>query len=685
MTIRAKIALGYFAALTALLLVMATFRSTSRAMAESQRAIVHTLQVIDWLDDELGAALDEQDAVRGYALTGDERELAAIQAARSRSDTLLGELHALVADSDQAARLESLGNAIQRLLDDGEQLVAIRRTQGLDAAIAHLHGGRGRARMDEVRRIEEEMDDAESRLLAERTQRAQDTVSAGLRNSALASAAAIALVLAAFALTNRSIAKPIADMEAAARRIGAGDLGYRIHPSGNDELTSLARHLDDMAERRQEAVAKAEHVLASLKREKGRLSFLADVGTRLARSLDLESTLQNICEAAVPTLADACMVHLLEDDGAIRRAATFSDQARLARVLEEIRTRFPVRRNDQLSVVARALRTGAPQLLARVPPNWPEEYAQNAEHLELLRKLDMRSVLSVPIPSPQRTIGALTLLSTTPGHFSEEDVWLAQEMGTRASLAIQNARLYRDSVAATRARDHVLAVVSHDLKNPLNAVGLAAAALRRKAPATSYGESVGRNAAFVLRGTRRMEQLIQRLVDAAKLESGTLKLNFAPADPAALVREAVEEIEPVALDHGLAIDVSLPTAPLVVCDRERVLQVFSNLLGNAVRFTPRGGTLKVHAAEKGGFVEFEVADTGAGISPEALPHVFERYWQAPGVAGGGSGLGLFIAKEIVQAHGGVIRAESELGHGARLIFTLPTASRTDGEAASLSV
>ena len=411
---------------------------------------------------------------------------------------------------------------------------------------------------------------------------------------------------------------------------------------------------------------------ARLDREKIRLKLLADVGAVFAKSLQLEPTLQNIASALVPMLGDACMIHTLEADGAIRRAAAYSVDAHVEQVLQELTERFPVRHEDRESAVARTIRTGRPRVLPAIPPDVPEDYAENTEHVVLLRELDFKSMLSVPLRSPQGTLGALTFLSAQERRFSADELQLAEELATRASLSIQNAQLYRTAVVATRAREHVLAVVSHDLKNPLNAVGLAAEGLRRKA-AHPTSEGVEHQSSIILRGAHRMQRLIAGVLDAAKLESGQLVVEPSPVSARELVETAVEEIRPTAGDVGLSLEVALPTLPEVYCDRDRVLQVFSNLLGNAVKFTPRGGTVYLTARPSGAFVEFEVADNGPGIEHEALAHVFDRFWRAPRAPGAGTGLGLFIAKGIIEAHGGRIWGESEPGHGARFTFTLPIA------------
>ncbi|MFP2904104.1 sensor histidine kinase [Pyxidicoccus sp. 3LFB2] len=228
------------------------------------------------------------------------------------------------------------------------------------------------------------------------------------------------------------------------------------------------------------------------------------------------------------------------------------------------------------------------------------------------------------------------------------------------------------SRAAARAREDLLAVVSHDLKNPLGVVQLGAALLLRGAGSKPGGEGVAKQATRIHDATERMSRLISDLLDWGRLEAGGLPLDWGEHAVVSLVTEAVESIRPLAEAKGLHLHMALPAENVRArCDRVRVLQVLGNLLGNAVKFTSAGGTLTVGARVDGPEVAFLVRDTGAGIAPEALPHIFDRYWQARDAASRGTGLGLAIAKGLVEAHGGAIRAESTPGEGSTFTFTLP--------------
>ncbi len=227
---------------------------------------------------------------------------------------------------------------------------------------------------------------------------------------------------------------------------------------------------------------------------------------------------------------------------------------------------------------------------------------------------------------------------------------------------------------AIRRREEFLAIVSHDLKNPLNAIQMTTRSLLHQFAGSEVGR---RQIAIVDRSVRRMSSLIRDLLDLSAVEGGNLKLRHEEHDAASLMSEAVEMMRPLAAVKSQTLREVPPPEPVpVLCDRERVLQVFSNLVGNAIKFTPGGGSITVSAGSLDHLVRFSVADTGPGIPQEELPHVFERFWKAAGTAredSHGAGLGLSIARGIVEAHGGTMWAESQVGVGTLFHLTLPVA------------
>lgn len=223
--------------------------------------------------------------------------------------------------------------------------------------------------------------------------------------------------------------------------------------------------------------------------------------------------------------------------------------------------------------------------------------------------------------------------------------------------------------AAVGARDEMLGIVAHDLRTPLSAITMRAALLGEARDA----EGVRRHAGFIESVATRMEHLIATLLDVASMDAGKLSIARAHTPVEPVMRDTVSMFAP-AVRESIAIECSVREAGLAFDgDRERVLEVLSNLVGNAVKFTPKAGTIRLAADREGDFILFSISDTGPGIEPEHLPHVFDRFWKQDGPTSKGTGLGLFISKSIIEAHGGRIWAESRLGAGATFQFTLPSA------------
>jgi len=237
---------------------------------------------------------------------------------------------------------------------------------------------------------------------------------------------------------------------------------------------------------------------------------------------------------------------------------------------------------------------------------------------------------------------------------------------------VQFERLYADAREAAAAREEVLQIVSHDLRNPLNNIGMAAELILEQAAQT---EQRAHTVGIIQRSTERMNRMIQDLLDVAKLETGRLAIETAPVAVSRLLEDATESLAPLAQEKSLRFNTATQdgTPPAVVADRGRILQVFTNLVGNALKFTPAGGEITVTVKPEAGMVRFGVTDTGTGIPPEQLERIFGRFWQAKPSDRRGLGLGLTIAKSIVEAHGGRIGVYSTVGKGTEFWFTLPVA------------
>jgi signal transduction histidine kinase len=246
-------------------------------------------------------------------------------------------------------------------------------------------------------------------------------------------------------------------------------------------------------------------------------------------------------------------------------------------------------------------------------------------------------------------------------------VLIASDVTHERAREGEGRRLYEEAQQAVADREHALAVVSHDLRNPLSTIAMSAATIRDHADDPTV---VRKAAASVERAVQRMNRLISDLVDFSSLDSGRLSLRLLPTDAMVALEDAVEAVRTEAEARGLSLDVEMsPT--LVRADRDRLVQALGNLLSNAVKVTPPGGRVVARMARRGTEVCFSVVDTGPGIAPEALPHLFEPYWRASDSGYRGTGLGLAITRGIVEAHGGRIWVESELGAGAAFHFAVP--------------
>jgi len=254
-----------------------------------------------------------------------------------------------------------------------------------------------------------------------------------------------------------------------------------------------------------------------------------------------------------------------------------------------------------------------------------------------------------------------------PGLYASAELVLFFGVSAAICALVQSLHLARARAdAARRSREQVLAVVVHDLRNPLTAVRVAVQTLQKS---SSDPDLVRRRLNVIDRASLRMEHLIRDLVDAAHIERGELAVTIRPENVQSIVQEAIDFQAPLAREGGVTLEAELSGPDgLIDCDRDRLLQVLGNLLGNALRFTAEGGRITLRTDHQDSRVRFVVDDTGSGIKPEDLPHVFEQYWHSDAK---GTGLGLYIARNIVNAHGGEIGVRSELGRGASFFFTVP--------------
>jgi PAS domain S-box-containing protein len=404
-----------------------------------------------------------------------------------------------------------------------------------------------------------------------------------------------------------------------------------------------------------------------------RASFLAEATTLLSSSLDYEKTLEAVALSAVPQVADWCGVDIVGEGGEVRRlAVAHVDPAKVewARSLSE---RYPYEPDAPHGVPA-VLRTGRAELYEDIPDELLVAAAKDEEHLRILRELGFSAVMIVPLAAHGQTFGAITFVTAESGRrYGAEDLAFAEDLARRASLAVENARLYTQAQEANRIKDEFLATLSHELRTPLTAILGWASMLRTG----RFDEAATRRAIETIeRNARAQKQIVEDVLDVSRIITGKLRLDLRPVELRLLLQDAVETIRPAVEAKGVSLSTRLaPEVGVVSGDPDRLQQVMWNLLSNAVKFNTPGGRVDVELRREGSQAVIRVSDTGQGIRADFLPHVFDRFRQQDmGTTRhhGGLGLGLAIVRHLVELHGGEVSAESAgQGLGSSFILRLP--------------
>lgn len=403
------------------------------------------------------------------------------------------------------------------------------------------------------------------------------------------------------------------------------------------------------------------------------LAFLAEASKILSSSLDTQQTLRAVAQIAVPRIADWCTIDVLTAPRTVELLAVAHVDPEKVQWAEELRRRDPVDL-DRPGGLARVLQTGEPEFYPEVTDEMLVATARDARTLALARSLGFTSAMIVPLVVQDATIGAITFVATDSGrHYTPADLTMAQELASRAALAIENSRLYGASQRAVTLRDDFMAAASHELRTPVTSLKVYTEVMLRQAMKRGDEPAV-RSLEAMNTQIDRLNSLVIDLLDVARIESGTLELRQERFDLRLLVDEIVEVMQATLTTHQLKVGGS--AALPVVGDRERLGQVLANLLSNAVKYSPQAGIVLVRLNGAPEHVILEVEDFGIGIAHEHLPHIFDRFYRVstpdektfPGL-----GMGLYIVQEIVHRHGGDLQVESVAGRGSCFRVTLPAA------------
>jgi signal transduction histidine kinase len=437
----------------------------------------------------------------------------------------------------------------------------------------------------------------------------------------------------------------------------------------------------------------AEQMLLSALRERGlaedaeaarrRAAFLAEAGRLLGESVDQSSTLIALTRLALPLLGAWCIVDILEDGNSIRRLGIYHPDPAKQELARKLQTSWTPEPDDPFGAPA-MIRDPRPTLVADDIEATLAAAAHSPENLDILGRLGIGSLLTVPLVARRKLLGAITFVGSQRGvPWSPEDVHLAKDVATRGALALDNAQVYdlalvhkRSAETANKAKTVFLGAMSHELRTPLNAIGgyidILDMGLRGPVTETQHADFKR-----VKTNQQHLALLITEILNFVQVGSGRLTYSITDVAACEAIQYAIELIEPLFGQKSISFDGITGDASIVArADRARVTQILVNLFSNAIKFTPPGGHIVASCAAAGGTVTMRITDTGIGIAPQKHEAIFEPFLQLKGSYVGresGVGLGLAISRDLARAMGGDLTVESAEGKGAQFILSLPRA------------
>jgi PAS domain S-box-containing protein len=405
------------------------------------------------------------------------------------------------------------------------------------------------------------------------------------------------------------------------------------------------------------------------KRIENTARFLADASRSLAALVDYASTLQKVAYLAVPFFAEWCTVHVADGSGAIRQLAAAHIDPEKTVVIQELGRRYPLDAGNPAGP-AHVLASGRAELTSEVSDGLIESVALTEEHRAALRRLYLQSYIGVPLAVRGKTFGVISFYSADPRRkYDSLDLAVAEDLAHRAAIAVENALLYSELRDADRRKDQFLAMLAHELRNPL-------APIRSGLDLFLVGGFDAEVARMMQQQVEHLVRLVDDLLDVSRIVRGRVDLRREVVEAQTIVQRAVDSLRPSIESAAQELTVSLPTAAIRLhVDVVRIVQVVTNLLSNANKYTPRGGHIRLAVEHEGDGVVISVKDNGMGISKDILPDVFDLFAQADRSlerSQGGLGIGLTIVRTLVEMHDGSVSAQSDgEGKGSEFTVRLP--------------
>jgi signal transduction histidine kinase len=405
------------------------------------------------------------------------------------------------------------------------------------------------------------------------------------------------------------------------------------------------------------------------------LRLLAEAGTTLTSTLNSATIIDNLAHLVVPALADYAIIVMQDEEGNLHQVASVHVDPAQEPLMRELERLYTYNVQHPNSIVGRVLRSGKTECNNQLSEDLPRTLTEDRTILDIYHTLSPTAYLTVPLAARERTLGVLSLVTSTSGRqYTDAEITLSEELARRAALAIDNASLYEQAQQAVQTRDQFISIASHDLKTPITSIkGYADLLARRAARDGNINPRDQRAIQIIQEEAARLNQLIELLLDVSRFQRGQLVIERTQVDLCALTERLVQITRATAEQH--TVELLCPAEPLIVWgDALRLEQVLQNLLQNAVKYSPQGGQVRVSVRAEADEAILSVSDEGIGIPPESLPHLFTRFYRAANIQSlsiGGLGLGLFIVRQIAEAHGGTISVTSELGVGSTFTLELP--------------
>lgn len=401
------------------------------------------------------------------------------------------------------------------------------------------------------------------------------------------------------------------------------------------------------------------------------LRYLAEASKILSSSLDYQTTLNSIAQLAVPQIADWCSVVMLDKTGNLEQVAIAHKDPKKIKWAKKLRETQKTDMNAPTGA-PNVIRTGKSEIYPLITDEMLVAMAKNKEELAVARSIGFTSAMVVPIFPQKKSVGAITFVTTeTRRHYSPTDLLIAEELGNRASVAIENAQLYKGSQDAITLRDDFISVASHELRTPITSIKMFTHVLKRQAKQLGDEKAI-KNLVKMDKQLNKLTDLIYDLLNVSKIQAGKIVFEAKKFDFDALMKEVTDVIGQSMTKHSIILEGK--TDKKIFGDEDRIGQALNNLISNAIKYSPKAHKIIIKLSSDITTVRVSVQDFGIGMAKQHHEKIFQRFYRVTDEKDNtfpGLGIGLYITNEIITRHGGKLWVESQRGKGSTFSFSLP--------------